>query len=203
MPSVYSRTTAITNPAFHSFADDDIRQSEGFKNVSLGNVIPASYQSTQTPFLADADKELLQKYRVPAFEMQVGLHELLGHGSGKLLRRELDGSLNYSPEVLDPLTGLPISGCYEPGDSYDSRFGPLSSPYEECRAECVGLYLSLEPEVWDIFGHGDAAVAEDVVYVNWLALVWAGVCGLEMWEPGRGWLQAHAQVCSSSIRTNV
>lgn len=172
---------------------DDIRQTEGFKNVSLGNVIPASYQQSVTPFLSKEDAELLQKWRVPAFELQVGLHELLGHGSGKLFKKEADGTTNFPSTLLDPLTGKPPSPCYEPGDTYDSRFGPLSSSYEECRAEAVGLYLSLEPEVLKIFGH-EGSQAEEVVYVNWLSLIWAGAGrGLEVWSPGRGWLQAHAQ----------
>lgn len=57
--------------------DDEIRQTEGFKNVSLGNVIPASYQNAQTPFLTKADAELLQKYRVTSFELQVSVVLLL------------------------------------------------------------------------------------------------------------------------------
>jgi dipeptidyl-peptidase-3 len=172
---------------------DDIRQSEGFKNVSLGNVIPASYQMSVTPFLSKSDAELIQKWRVASFELQVGLHELLGHGSGKLLHRAADGKLNYPSTLLDPLTGKPPASCYEPGDTYDSRFGPLSSSYEECRAEAVGLYLSLEPAVLKIFGH-EGKQAEDVLYVNWLSLVWNGIGrALETWDPKRGWLQAHAQ----------
>ncbi|XP_076268047.1 dipeptidyl peptidase 3 isoform X2 [Rhynchophorus ferrugineus] len=172
---------------------DDIRQTQGFKNVSLGNVIPASYQQSVTPFLSKKDADLLQKWRVQAFEVQVGLHELLGHGSGKLLKKEADGSLNYPSTLLDPLTGQAPSPCYEPGDTYDTRFGPLSSSYEECRAEAVGLYLSLLPEVMKIFGfEGDEA--DDVTYVNWMSLIWAGAGrGLEQWAPCRGWLQAHAQ----------
>ncbi|KAL3285978.1 hypothetical protein HHI36_000492 [Cryptolaemus montrouzieri] len=172
---------------------DDIRQSEGFKNVSLGNVIPASYQATVNPFLSEADGELLQKYRIPAFELQVGLHELLGHGSGKLLKKEHDGTLNFPSDLIDPLTGATVQTFYEPSDTYDSKFGSLSSAYEECRAEAVGLYLSLEPSVLNIFGHSGPE-ADDIVYVNWLSLVWAGAGrGLEMWAPGRGWLQAHSQ----------
>lgn len=51
--------------------DEDIRQTDGFKNVSLGNVIPASYQYTFTPFLNESDARLLKQWRVSAFELQV------------------------------------------------------------------------------------------------------------------------------------
>ncbi|GJQ76211.1 hypothetical protein Trydic_g1952 [Trypoxylus dichotomus] len=155
---------------------DDIRQTEGFKNVSLGNVIPASYQQSVIPFLNNTDIQLLQKYRVMAFEVQKGAN----------------GSLNYSSTLLDPLTGEPPVSYYEAGDTYDSCFGPISSAYEECRAEAVGLYLSVESNVLSIFGH-NGTDADDIVYVNWLSLAWAGLCSLEMWDPNRGWLQAHSQ----------
>lgn len=37
--------------------------------MSLGNVIPASYKDANIPFVSEKDKEYLNKYRIPAFEV--------------------------------------------------------------------------------------------------------------------------------------
>uniref|UniRef100_A0AAQ4PP70 Dipeptidyl peptidase 3 n=1 Tax=Gasterosteus aculeatus aculeatus TaxID=481459 RepID=A0AAQ4PP70_GASAC len=175
---------------------DDIRQSEGFKNVSLGNVLAVAYatQKEKLTFLEEEDKDLFIKWKGPSFEVQVGLHELLGHGSGKLFVQDDAGKFNFDQsKVTNPETGELVSSWYKGSETWDSKFSTIASSYEECRAECVGLYLCLNKEVLSIFGH-EGQDAEDVVYVNWLSMVRAGLLGLEFYTPeSKSWRQAHMQ----------
>lgn len=180
---------------------DDIRQSEGFKNVSLGNVLQASYTvagDQRVSFLQDADQNLYKTLKSHAFEVQVGIHELLGHGSGKLYHQDTDDAKALlSERIINPLTKEPITGpFYAPGATWGSTFASLAPSYEECRAECSGLYLCLESDVLEVFGveHKDdgSGAISDVTYVNWLLMVRAGLTGLEFFTPStKQWRQAH------------
>lgn len=145
---------------------DDIRQTIGFKNVSLGNVLGAKPGTDKFTFVKDEEQELYRKLRSPAFEVQVGLHELLGHGSGKLLQEVKEGEFNFDVEnpPINPITGEKIKTWYKVGQTWGSVFGGVAASYEECRAECVAMYLGGDNEVLKIFGftgEGDSADPED------------------------------------------
>jgi len=171
---------------------DDIRQNEGFKNVSLGNVLQAKPSGQKITFLTDADQEHFENYKSPSFEVQVGLHELIGHGSGKLFKEMNDGTFNFDKDnVLHLEKKSKISTWYAPGETWDTKFSTYASSYEECRAECVGLLLCLDATVLKIFGH-EGEEAEAIVYANWLSMVRAGLLGLEFYSPQtKSWKQAH------------
>ncbi|GMT21593.1 hypothetical protein PFISCL1PPCAC_12890, partial [Pristionchus fissidentatus] len=171
---------------------DDIRQNEGFKNVSLSNVISAQPKQ-KIAFISEEDEKLLFDYNGKAFEVQVGLHELLGHGSGKLFQRNADGSFNFDKEkTVDVLTGGKVTSWYEPGETFAGVFGQLSCAYEECRAEAVGYTLSCAPDILKIFGH-EGDFGQLIKYVNWLGSIKKGLLALEMYNADtKKWGQAHS-----------
>ena len=188
--------TIINLLSFPLFFLPVLQQDFGFKNVSLGNVLAASLSAKTVNFLqsGNGDEPLFKDLVKEAFEVQVGIHELLGHGSGKLLYENNDGTFNFDREkTLNPLTGEPVTSFYKPGETWDSKFPVFGSSYEECRAELVGIYLCVNEKVLSIFGH-EGEKAQDILYVNWLNMARAGLMALEFFRPQTGtWGQAHMQ----------
>lgn len=175
---------------------EELRNRDGFKNLTLGNVLSCRFKSSKYPFLSLEDQEIMEKYRDPAFKVQLALHELLGHGSGKLFRVDESGKLNFDKNsVINPLTGGPIDKFYEPGETFDSVFKAMGSSYEECRAISVGLYLCFNREVMKIFGHTNDDEIENLVYVGWLFMIYVGAGrALQNWNSTtKQWGQAHSQ----------
>ena len=120
---------------------DDIRQNEGFKNVNLGNVYPHPNKKT-IQFLSEADKDMMLRYQSDSLTIIVALHELLGHGTGKLFELNAEGGKNWDPEaVKNPFTGADITTSYAHGETWSQKFGKMHSGYEECRADTVALHL--------------------------------------------------------------
>lgn len=168
---------------------DDIRETEGFKNVFLGNSMP-SYAQNSVQFATEEQSKLLSTLTLRTYQVHVACHELLGHGVGKLLYRNEDGTAN---QFTDPITGEQFESCYEKGDTWNTKFGQISASYEECRADTCGFYLCTLKEVYSLFGFEDHEV-EDMLWVNVMNQFRKGILGLTLYNPeAKKWGQAHTQ----------
>lgn len=91
---------------------DDIRQTEGFKNVNLGNCYPRP-NAKNIKFISKEDCDVYVKYSNESLTLIVALHELLGHGTGKLFTKDaVTGELNYDPNIQHPYSGGEINTAY-------------------------------------------------------------------------------------------
>lgn len=105
-----------------------IREHEGSKSVSLGNIISAYSHAGGDEKLkeftyTDEEFELSKKYGETADNIHTALHEVVGHASGKLNK-----------------------GVKEPKETLKS----YSSTIEEGRADLVGLYYMRDPKMEEL-----------------------------------------------------
>ncbi|KAI9509375.1 aflatoxin-detoxifizyme [Russula earlei] len=186
----------------------DIRESDGFKNVSLANVLGAK-SPDELPFVHPDDLALYKAWETRSFEVQVANHELLGHGSGKLFKEDADGKKNFDLEkVINPLTGKPVSSWYKPGQTPGSVLGEVSSSMEECRAETVALFLISNRDILKVFNITDEKEVDDIQYITFLTMARAGLRGLEFYDPvtrkhGQAHMQARLGITQHLIKGGI
>lgn len=105
---------------------------------------------------SDAATYLVAEYT--SFYIWVVLHELLGHGTSKLLMESTQGTFNFhkAHPPISPLTGEAIKTWYKPRQSWTGVFADLATSVDECRAECVGAYLMDNEELLRLFGFDES-----------------------------------------------
>lgn len=181
---------------------NDISEMYGSKCVYLSNVIEVNFcNGVDLPkYLTKEDGTLYNKYVKKGFKVDVGCHELLGHGAGKLFTEkdvvnEVTGEqtkvYNFDKNTINPFTNEVITTWYKDGETFGSVFGGISGSYEESRAEAHGLFLNSFRDVHKIFGHTDEEW-NDISYTSWLWMVRSGVIGMSAYDTqNKKWLQAH------------
>lgn len=172
---------------------DLVRNDVGFKNVYLANNA-LNYVNANFLFLSSADKLLLEKYGTQPYELHVALHELIGHGSGKLFFEDENGRLNYDPETtFKLLSEEKVDSHYKPGETWNEKFGNISCSFEECRADTCGIFLGYEPKAYEIFGCKKEDI-NGILKCTVLNHVRKAVLGLKLYDPEmKKWGQAHTQ----------
>lgn len=122
----------------------------------------AESQAQQYPFIDASEAEQFKRHKFPAYYWWVVLHELLGHGTGRMMTEDGEGKHNFDVDnpPIDPVTGKPISSWYKPGQTWTGEFADLATTVDECRAELVGAYLMDDPELLELLGFTDTETSE-------------------------------------------
>lgn len=157
---------------------DDVRETEGFKNLFLNNSL-GSYSSSTVEFATEEQGKILSALTLRCYEIHVACHELLGHGTGKLIFRDADGK---AYKFTDPYHGGEVESCYEEGETWNGKFGAISTSFEECRADTCGFYLATLPEVYTLFGF-EAHEIDQMLWVNVMNQFRKGILGLTLYNP--------------------
>jgi dipeptidyl-peptidase-3 len=121
--------------------DQNIREEYGSKSFSLSNVNEAYDKSTSHEFRrefawSDEEADRASRWSAVASELTTNMHEVIGHGSGR---------------ILEHLQGNPQGALKE-----------QYSALEESRADLVALYFVPDPKVVEL-GLVDAADHEEIV----------------------------------------
>ncbi len=172
---------------------DDVIEECGSKNVCLSNAYP-KMKITDLKFAPEGDKELMVKIGQASYNLHVGCHELLGHGTGKIFKKNENDTFNFDNlKTINPLTNSVVDSFYTGNQTFESKFGDICRSYEECRADLCGLFFCFFKDIHTIF-EVDEENYKDTIYVIWLMYIRKGVVGLQLYnESTKKWGQAHTQ----------
>ncbi|KAL9034090.1 MAG: hypothetical protein Q9180_005596 [Flavoplaca navasiana] len=156
-----------------------------------------SNENEISPFVHASEVATFRKHKYHAYYIWVVLHELLGHGTGRMMTEE-NGRFNFDSESppYNPLTKAPINSWYQSGQTWTGVFGDLATTVDECRAELVGAYLMDDMELLALFGYTSSSEikAQDLTYNMYVQLGVDGLRGLQNFNiDGGKWGQAHSR----------
>ncbi|KFY97748.1 hypothetical protein V500_01932 [Pseudogymnoascus sp. VKM F-4518 (FW-2643)] len=183
--AVYALSYCATNiflglsmPAFCDNWKDYAWKNMVVKNRDQALGIDELSQGEPAYFIEESEKETYLKHIDQSVTFKIALHEVFGHGTGKLLSETSEGEYNFdiAEPPLNPLTGKPITSWYKIGERTSSVFGDMDMSIEES------------------LGYTDdsAITANDLIYNLYLSFGQLGITALDSYQPeDTKWTQAH------------
>ena len=170
----------------------DIHDTDGFKNLTLLNAYRKIDINLLKNLINEEDTKILQEKDIKVSMFKTSLHELFGHGTGKLFKKDENGNYNFDiNNVINPLTNEKIKSCYLPGETYETKFSGICRSLEEGRADYMALYLVYDKKAQNIFEFKEEEY-EDVIYVMWLTSFLGGIMGIGHYNNGK-WTNQYSQ----------
>ncbi|KAI1129103.1 dipeptidyl peptidase III [Nemania abortiva] len=177
---------------------NDIRETYGFKNIVYANRMSANADpSRPLNWISPSESPSFRKvYHVLRF-ITTSIHELLGHGTGKLLAETSPGVFNFDSNriPINTLTGNPIQSWYKPGQTWTSVFEKLAGTVEECRAMLISYYLAENKDMLRMYGYDDNTdiTADELLYNMYTYIGFQGLRALQAFnEEDHSWGSSHS-----------
>ena len=175
----------------------EIIEEEGFKNFNIlnaGNFEKINNYNYESIFFSEKDLKILSMYGKNALILKTALHTFLGHGSGKLLRKDINNKFNFDVEnLLSPITGNLIDTFYINDETYEDKFREIAKVYEEFRADLHALFFCFEQKIHEIFKISQIDYQE-VIYAIWIKYIHQGIYALYLYnDKKKKWSQAFTQ----------
>ncbi|KAM3507740.1 hypothetical protein MY11210_007020 [Beauveria gryllotalpidicola] len=178
---------------------NDIRENVGSKNIVLANRLSVNNNpNLPCPWVHPSELQRFKSTTHIVRFLTTAIHELLGHGSGKLLSETEPGIYNFDKKnpPISPLTNQPVDLHYLPSQSWGSVFGKLAGTVEECRAILISEYLMDNKQLLEIFGYTDTSeiTADELLYATYLNIGVDGLQALQHYSfENQAWGEPHHQ----------
>lgn len=120
-----------------------MKAKHGRKNLTFSNRAQANSLKSEIQFVLDTDSASFERHHSVCFFVQLALHELIGHGCGKLYQEYEPGVFNFDVDKMpvNPFTNEVVRTWYGVGETPEAAFSGVCTAYIECLAEGIGLYL--------------------------------------------------------------
>lgn len=177
----------------------DVKEKYGVKNILFFNAYSNyNLKENDFSFIDQKDIELINNFGKQATNIMTSIKQLMGYGSGKLLRvvksaENNEEIRNFNKDLINPLTDKVIDKYYINNETFEEKFTFYSTIIDECRALLIGLYFSNNESIQNLF-YVNKIDYKSVTYTIWLLFLVHGLSGLKMYiEKSKSWAHQYSQ----------
>ena len=164
----------------------EVKENDGEKDFLFFNSCPNFVSKINDYFFCDeGDIELISNLGRQSIKILTSIKQLLGYGSGKLLRVIKDENnkeiSNFNHDLINPITGEKIDKYYLNNETFEEKFGSYASVLDEFRSLLIGLYFSENKDIQELF-YVNKSDFKNVTYTMWLLQFSRALLGLKSYN---------------------
>ena len=176
----------------------EVKENFGTKNILFFNACPNYNSLINDYFFCDEeDIDLIKNLGRQSIKILTSLKQLMGYGSGKLLRikknEKNEEISNFDKELINPLTGTVIDKYYLNNETFEEKFLSNAPILDECRSLLIGLYFGENKSIQELF-YVNKSDYKNVTYTIWLLQFSRAILGLKLYnEANKTWGHPYTQ----------